>query len=119
MNNEFEIINKDERILESALLKIKQSENEYKKNYSIELQYEETTLSTFKATNKSLIILCKDYAQMIYDIIIEYFVHYRSLKSLIESEINSISYLNDLDIEGNLNKKIKNELVHCFPYEKS
>ena len=118
MNDEFEILN-DEEVLESALLKIKQSENEYKKNYSIELQYEETTLSTFKATNKSLIILCKDYAQMIYDIIIEYFVHYRSLKSLIESEINSISYLNDLDIEGNLNKKIKNELVHCFPYEKT
>ncbi len=111
--------NKDERILESSLEKMNESENEYKKQYKIQLQYEESLLKIFKASNSNLILICKDYAQMIYDIIIEYLVNYRTLKSLIESEINSLSQLIDLNIEEIINKKINKELVNCFPYEKS
>ncbi len=116
--NESEIINKDET-LATILEKMTISENEYKKQYYIGLQYEETLLNTFQASNSSLILLCKDYAKMIYDTIIEYFIHYRSLKSLIESEINSLSNLSDLDIEEMINKKINDELVTNCPYTKS
>ena len=106
--------------MEPILQRMKTSEKEYKKSVKTALKYEDNLLTTLNISNSNLIILCKEYAKILKDSSIEYLVHYRSINYILDNELqNSLSKLNDYNIEEQFEKKINEESSRCFPFQKT
>ena len=106
--------------MEPILQRMKTSEKEYKKSVKTALKYEDNLLTTLNISNSNLIILCKEYAKILKDSSIEYLVHYRSINYILDNELqNSLSKLNDYNIEEQFEKKINKESSRCFPFQKT
>ena len=106
--------------MEPILQRMKTSEKEYKKSVKTALKYEDNLLTTLNISNSNLIILCKEYAKILKDSSIEYLVHYRSINYILENELqNSLTKLNDYNIEEQFEKKINKESSRCFPFQKT